>query len=144
MGIESVDYTEIPLLNTVLLLSSGCSVTYAHHALINGKRSHAIYGIFITIILAVIFTGYQAYEYIMSSFSRSDSVYGSTFFATTGLHGFHVIVGSLMLIVRTARIINFHATKHHHLGINSSILYWHFVDVVWLFLYIFIYYWAAL
>lgn len=143
MGIESVNPLELPLLNTVILLSSGATITYAHHSLIKGDRKGAIYGTIFTVILALVFTLFQLIEYSVSSFTISDSVYGTCFFFGTGFHGFHVIVGTIFLAVGLWRIIGYHLTDHRHLGYEGGILYWHFVDVVWLFLYISMYYWGS-
>ena len=118
-------------------------ITYGHHALIAGKRTDAIISIFITIILAIIFTGFQYYEYSEAAFNISDSVFGSAFYCSTGLHGLHVIVGTIFILVGFIRIINYHLSNTHHLGYEASILYWHFVDVVWLFLFIAVYYWGG-
>lgn len=118
-------------------------ITWGHHALIQGNRSQAIIGTFITVILALVFTGLQAFEYLEAPFSFADSIFGTTFYAATGLHGLHVIVGTIFLAVGLIRIINYHLTESHHNGFEAGILYWHFVDVVWLFLYIFVYYWAS-
>lgn len=143
MGIESINPFELPLLNTVILLSSGVTVTYAHHSLIQGNRSGALYGTLYTIILAVLFTGLQGIEYTVSSFTISDGVYGSCFYFGTGFHGLHVIIGTAFLVVGLWRILAYHVTENHHLGYESGILYWHFVDVVWLFLYVSVYYWGS-
>jgi len=142
-GIEALDPYAIPLLNTALLLSSGATITYAHHSVIYGERYGAIAGTLATIVLAVIFTGFQMVEYYDANFTIADGVYGSTFFFATGFHGVHVIVGSLFLTVGLFRIINYHLTDHHHIGYESAILYWHFVDVVWLLLYVSIYWWGS-
>jgi len=143
VGIESVDPFAIPLLNTILLLSSGAFVTWGHHALIKGDRFGAIVGTLMTIVLAIIFTGLQAFEYMEAPFSFADSVFGTTFYASTGLHGLHVLVGTIFLTVAFIRIVQYHYTDAHHAGFEASILYWHFVDVVWIFLYIFVYVWAS-
>jgi cytochrome c oxidase subunit 3 len=143
VGIESLDPFAIPLLNTILLLSSGAFVTWAHHALIKGDRKGAIIGLFVTILLAFIFTALQGYEYFEAPFTFADSIFGTTFYASTGLHGLHVIVGTIFLAVAFVRIVQYHLTDSHHNGFEASILYWHFVDVVWLFLYIFVYVWSA-
>jgi cytochrome c oxidase subunit 3 len=143
MGIEPVNPFELPLLNTVLLLSSGATVTYAHHSLIQGKRSGALYGTIATVLLAIVFTGFQGVEYSVSSFTISDGAFGSCFFFGTGFHGLHVIIGTLFLGVALWRIYAYHLTDNHHLGFEGGILYWHFVDVVWLFLYVSVYYWGS-
>ena len=143
MGIEAINPFELPLLNTVILLSSGVTVTWSHHALIQGNRSGALYGLVWTIILAVIFTACQGVEYSVSSFTLSDGVFGSCFYFGTGFHGFHVIIGTAFLSVGLWRLLAYHLTENHHLGFEGGILYWHFVDVVWLFLFISIYYWGS-
>jgi cytochrome c oxidase subunit 3 len=143
LGITPLDAFAIPLLNTFLLLSSGAFVTYGHHALIAGNRKGAIIGTFITIILAVIFTALQYYEYSEAAFTMSDGVYGSAFYASTGLHGLHVIVGTIFILVGFIRIINYHLTDTHHQGHEAGILYWHFVDIVWLFLFLAVYFWGG-
>ena len=143
LGITPLDPFAIPLLNTILLLSSGAFVTYGHHALIQGDRKGAILGTLLTIIFAVVFTALQYYEYTESSFTISDSVYGTVFYASTGLHGLHVIIGTIFILVGFIRIVNYHLTDTHHQGHEAAILYWHFVDVVWLFLFIAVYYWGG-
>lgn len=142
MGIQGVNPFELPLLNTIILLSSGVTVTYAHHSLIQGNRKGALYGTLITVLLAGIFTFFQGVEYTVSSFTISDGVYGSCFYFGTGFHGIHVIIGTAFLSVGLWRLLAYHFTDHHHVGLESGILYWHFVDVVWLFLYISVYYWG--
>jgi cytochrome c oxidase subunit 3 len=143
MGIDAINPFELPALNTVLLLSSGVTVTYAHHSLIQGNRSGALYGTALTILLAVIFTALQGVEYTVSSFTISDGTFGSCFYFGTGFHGIHVMIGTAFIAVGLWRILAYHVTDNHHLGFEASILYWHFVDVVWLFLYISIYYWGS-
>jgi len=143
MGIEAINPFELPLLNTVILLSSGVTVTYAHHSLIQGNRNGALYGLLFTISLAVIFTGLQGIEYTVSSFTFSDGAFGSCFYFGTGFHGLHVMIGTAFLTVGLWRVLAYHLTSMHHLGLESGILYWHFVDVVWLFLFISIYYWGS-
>lgn len=142
-GIDAVNPFELPLLNTVILLSSGVTVTYAHHSLIQGNRGGALYGLLFTIILAIIFTGLQGIEYAVSSFTMSDGVFGSCFYFATGFHGIHVMIGTAFITVGLWRIIAYHSTENHHLGFEASILYWHFVDVVWLFLFVSLYYWGS-
>ena len=143
MGITPLDPFAIPLLNTILLLSSGAFVTYGHHALIQGDRKGAILGTLLTIIFAVVFTALQYYEYSEAAFTITDSVYGTVFYASTGLHGFHVIIGTIFILVGFIRLVNYHLTDTHHQGHEAGILYWHFVDVVWLFLFIAVYYWGG-
>lgn len=141
-GIITFNPLEIPLLNTVILLSSGITVTWAHHSLIENNYKQTLYGLSITVLLGFYFSVLQAYEYIEAPFSISDSVYGSSFFIATGFHGLHVIIGSLFL--RTCLIRQFlnHFSSIHHFGFEAAAWYWHFVDVVWLFLYISIYWWG--
>ena len=143
MGIDAINPFELPLLNTVILLSSGVTVTYAHHSLIQGNRSGALYGLVATVILAVVFTGFQGVEYTVSSFTISDGAFGSCFYFGTGFHGLHVMIGTAFIAVGLWRVLAYHSTDNHHLGLESAILYWHFVDVVWLFLFISIYYWGS-
>lgn len=142
-GIDPLNPFEIPLLNTMILLSSGATVTYSHHSLIKGYRSGVLLGLILTILLAFVFTGLQALEYHEAPFTLSDGAYGSTFFFATGFHGLHVIIGTFFITVAFFRILSYHLTDHHHLGFESAILYWHFVDVVWIFLYVSVYYWGA-
>ena len=142
-GVEALSAFGIPLLNTFLLLSSGSTITYGHHALIKGDRKQAIIGGLLTIILAIVFTALQYVEYFNATFTITDSVFGTTFYASTGLHGLHVIIGTIFIAVGFFRIINYHLTNSHHIGYEASILYWHFVDVVWLFLFIAVYYWGG-
>jgi len=143
LGIQTLDPYSIPLLNTILLLSSGGFVTWGHHALISGKRNSAIFGTFFTLLLAIIFTILQGFEYLEAPFSIADSIYGTIFFALTGLHGAHVIIGTIFILVGLARIINYNLTDSHHFGFEAAILYWHMVDVVWIFLFIILYCWGT-
>nr|YP_010507905.1 cytochrome c oxidase subunit 3 [Phytophthora citricola]UXG56244.1 cytochrome c oxidase subunit 3 [Phytophthora citricola] len=143
LGIETVNAWGIPLLNTIILLSSGATITWAHHSIVFGDRKNSILSLIITILLAFFFTLIQAYEYIESTFSISDSIYGTTFFLLTGFHGIHVIVGTIFIIVSTIRLINHHFTKQHHFGFEAAAWYWHFVDVVWLFLFVAVYWWGG-
>jgi cytochrome c oxidase subunit 3 len=138
-----LDPWKIPLLNTVLLLSSGASVTWAHHAIVLGSKHQASVALIVTILLAIIFTGLQAFEYVTAPFSISDGAYASAFYMTTGFHGFHVFVGTLFLAVCLIRLYFNHFTREHHLGFEAAAWYWHFVDVVWLFLFITIYWWGC-
>jgi cytochrome c oxidase subunit 3 len=143
LGIETISAWGVPLLNTLILLTSGATITWAHHSLILGDRRNTILSLIITIGLAVFFTLIQAYEYVESSFSISDSVYGTTFFLLTGFHGLHVIVGTIFILVSLLRLINGHFTKTHHFGFEAAAWYWHFVDVVWLFLFVAVYWWGG-
>lgn len=143
LGIEAINAFELPLLNTVILLASGVTITYCHHSLIEGKRNSALYGAFYTIILALIFTAFQGIEYSVSSFTLSDGAFGSCFYFGTGFHGLHVIIGTIFLGVGFWRLLAYHLTENHHLGLESGIIYWHFVDVVWLFLFLSVYYWGS-
>ena len=133
---------QIPLLNTIILIRSGVSVTWAHHAIIENNNSQITQGLFITIILGIYFTILQAYEYFEAPFTIADRVYGSTFFIATGFHGLHVIIGTLFLLICLIRHLNNHFSSNHHFGFEAAAWYWHFVDVVWLFLYISIYWWG--
>lgn len=142
-GITPLNPLEVPLLNTSVLLASGVSITWAHHSLIEGNRNHINQALLITILLGLYFTILQASEYFETSFSISDGIYGSTFFIATGFHGLHVIIGSTFLIVCLLRQLKFHFTSKHHFGFEAAAWYWHFVDVVWLFLYVSIYWWGS-
>lgn len=141
LGIEPMQPWAIPLLNTLLLVGSGSYITLGHHSFIGRDRKFAIYGFIVTLILAIIFTGFQYFEYTQASFNISDSVYSSAFFCSTGLHGIHVIIGTLMLYVAYLKILNYQTTSTHHAGAEAAILYWHFVDVVWLILFGVVYVW---
>ena len=134
----------LPTINTALLLTSGVTLTIAHHALIAGRRASTIMWMWITVLLGVVFLGCQAYEYMHAyrdlNLKLSSGIYGSTFYMLTGFHGFHVLVGTLMLLVITIRLMKGHFTPERHFGFEGAAWYWHFVDVVWLGLY-FIVYW---
>jgi len=134
----------LPTINTALLLTSGVTLTIAHHALIAGRRASTILWMWITVLLGVVFLGCQAYEYMHAyrdlNLKLSSGIYGSTFYMLTGFHGFHVLVGTLMLLVITIRLMKGHFTPERHFGFEGAAWYWHFVDVVWLGLY-FIVYW---
>nr|SAI76014.1 cytochrome c oxidase subunit 3 [Botryococcus braunii Showa] len=142
-GIEVLDPWDVPFLNTLILLSSGGSVTWAHHALLAGNRQQGLVALLITVALALLFTAFQGYEYLEAPFTIADGIYGSTFFLATGFHGFHVIIGTLFLLVCLVRLYNYHFTKSHHFGFEAAAWYWHMVDVVWLFLFVSIYYWGG-
>jgi cytochrome c oxidase subunit 3 len=133
----------IPLINTLILLSSGATVTAAHHALLKNNRSGLVLWLFLTVVLGAIFTAFQAYEYMHAGFSYAGHIYGSTFFMATGFHGAHVIIGTIFLLVCLFRAMKGHFTPKQHFGFEAAAWYWHFVDVVWLFLFAAIYVWGA-
>jgi cytochrome c oxidase subunit III len=146
-GVETIDPWGFPLLNTVTLLTSGTTVTWAHHALQKGDRKGAIAGLVLTILLGLLFTSIQAYEYreiIMEKLffgpeAGNSGLYGNAFFMATGFHGFHVIIGTIFLTVCLFRLLAGGFTPKKHFGFEAAAWYWHFVDVVWLFLFTFIY-----
>nr|QRI61368.1 cytochrome c oxidase subunit III [Goniurosaurus liboensis] len=142
-GIIPLDPFEVPLLNTAVLLASGVTVTWTHHAIMQGKRPEAIQALSTTITLGLYFTLLQAMEYYDAPFTIADSVYGATFFVATGFHGLHVIIGTIFLTIALLRQMKYHFTTNHHFGFEAAAWYWHFVDVVWLFLYISIYWWGS-
>ncbi len=142
-GITPINPFLVPLLKTAVLLSSGVTVTWAHHRILSGNRVEAIQSLTLTVFLGVYFTILQAWEYFDSPFTIADRVYGSTFFVATGFHGLHVLIGTAFLAVCLLRLYNFHFSNHHHFGFEAASWYWHFVDVVWLFLYICIYWWGS-
>nr|YP_010199565.1 cytochrome c oxidase subunit 3 [Gracilaria caudata]UAD89423.1 cytochrome c oxidase subunit 3 [Gracilaria caudata] len=143
-GISVLNPWEIPFLNTLILLLSGCTVTWCHHAIVANFRNQAILSLTLTIVLALIFTSLQAYEYNMADFRLSDGIYGSTFYMATGFHGFHVLIGTISLFICLLRLLQYQLTQEHHFGFESSAWYWHFVDVVWLFLFVSIYWWGGI
>lgn len=143
-AIIAIDTYTVPLTNTFLLLSSGATVTWAHHAIILGAKRHVIISLIYTILLASLFTYFQGLEYVTAPFDISDGIYGSCFYLATGFHGFHVFVGTIALLISFVRIVLGQQTTNHHFGFESAIWYWHFVDVVWLFLFINIYWWGNL
>ncbi|MBY0337140.1 MAG: cytochrome c oxidase subunit 3 [Acetobacteraceae bacterium] len=143
-GIKTFDPFHLPFLNTMILLLSGCTVTWAHHALIEGNRRDLIRGLALTVLLGMLFTGLQVWEYMVAPFPfNGGGVYPSTFFLATGFHGFHVIVGTIFLAVMLFRAMAGHFTAERHFGFEAAAWYWHFVDVVWLFLFVSIYWWGA-
>jgi cytochrome c oxidase subunit 3 len=141
-GIETFDPWHLPLLNTLILLTSGTTVTWAHHALLEGDRDGLKKGLWLTVLLGLTFTAVQAYEYSHAAFDFKGNIYGATFFMATGFHGAHVIIGSIFLIVCLARAYAGHFTPKQHLGFEFAAWYWHFVDVVWIFLFACIYVWG--
>ena len=141
-GIETFDPWDLPLINTLILLLSGCTVTWAHHDLIEGKRPGLTLGLLCTCLLGALFTIFQAYEYSHAAFSFDGNVYGAVFFMATGFHGFHVLVGTIFLTVCLFRARAGHFKAEQHVGFEAAAWYWHFVDVVWLFLFACVYIWA--
>lgn len=144
LGILPIKTSGIPLTNTFFLLTSGATVTWAHHAVIVRAKKHALIALILTLILALLFTCLQGLEYFDAPFTISDSIFGSCFYLTTGFHGFHVFVGTVSLFVSLIRLVLNHYTNTHHFGFESAIWYWHFVDVVWLFLFITVYWWGGI
>jgi cytochrome c oxidase subunit 3 len=146
-GVTSVDAWHLPLMNTLILLLSGTTITWAHHALMHGDRKGAKWGLFITIALGVFFTFVQFYEYAELFAHRGDGAhpwigndaYGSTFFMATGFHGLHVLIGTIFLLVCYLRLVKGGFKPEKHFGFEAAAWYWHFVDVVWLFLFAFVY-----
>ena len=142
-GIEPVNASEVPTANTTILLSSGSSVTVSHHSLVDRLIDWANNGSVATIYMALVFTALQGIEYYGVSYTLTDSVFGSTFYMGTGFHGLHVIIGTIFLSVGATRIYTYQVTNTHHVGVEAGILYWHFVDIVWLFLFVSVYYWGG-
>ena len=142
-AIEVLSAWEVPYLNTMILLMSGATVTICHYGIIGNLRKDAILGLIATIALAVFFTSLQVFEYINANFTMSDGIYGSVFYMATGFHGFHVFIGTCFLTVCLYRLYKHHFTREHHFGFEAAAWYWHFVDVVWLFLFVSIYWWGG-
>jgi cytochrome c oxidase subunit 3 len=146
-GTKIFDPWHLPLVNTLILLTSGTTVTWAHHALLNNNRQGLKWGLIATVALGTLFTSVQAYEYAHAQFAFSregeGNIYGSTFFMATGFHGFHVLVGTIFLLVCLFRAMKGHFTPQQHFGFEAAAWYWHFVDVVWLFLFSCVYVWAS-
>ncbi|WP_296718325.1 cytochrome c oxidase subunit 3 [Erythrobacter sp.] len=142
-GMEVLDPLSLPLLNTIILLCSGTTVTWAHHSLVHGDRTGLKQGLWATIGLGVLFSAIQAYEYAAAPFGFGGNTYSSAFYMATGFHGFHVIVGTIFLAVCLYRAYLGHFTPRQHFGFEAAAWYWHFVDVVWLFLFVTIYVWGG-
>ena len=142
-GTEVLDPWHLPLFNTLILLTSGTTVTWAHHALLHNDRAGLKQGLLITVLLGALFTCVQAYEYAHAPFGFSGSIYGSTFFMATGFHGAHVLIGTIFLLVCLFRATAGQFKPTQHLGFEFAAWYWHFVDVVWLFLFACIYVWGS-
>ena len=142
-GVEVFDPFELPFMNTLILLLSGCTVTWAHHAILKGDQRNAVRGLGMTVLLGIFFTAVQAYEYSHAGFGFTDGIYASAFYMATGFHGFHVIIGTCFLAVCFFRARKGHFKPDHHFGFEAAAWYWHFVDVVWLFLFSSIYWWGS-
>jgi len=138
-GVKTFDPWDLPFLNTMILLLSGCTVTWAHHALLKGDRKGLVNGLALTVALGVMFSFFQIKEYIIAPFGFTDGIYPSIFFLATGFHGFHVMVGTIFLAVCLVRAMRGGFTPQRHFGFEAAAWYWHFVDVVWLFLFVWIY-----
>ena len=142
--IETIAAFDLPLMMTLILLLSGCTVTWAHHAIIEGHQKEAVKALGITVFLGFFFLCFQVYEYTHATFGFTEGIYPSTFYMATGFHGFHVLVGTIFLFVCYMRTRKGHFTKDSHFGFEAAAWYWHFVDVVWLFLFIAVYWWGSL
>jgi cytochrome c oxidase subunit 3 len=132
----------LPFMMTMVLLLSGTTVTWAHHAILEGKQAEMAKALGVTVLLGIIFLAFQAYEYHHSAFAFKDGVYASVFYMATGFHGFHVMVGTIFLAVCWLRAHQGHFTKERHFGFEAAAWYWHFVDIVWLFLFVAVYWWG--
>ncbi|QQA44134.1 cytochrome c oxidase subunit 3 [Pelagovum pacificum] len=143
-GIQTFDPWHLPLINTLILLCSGAAATWAHHALVHeDNRDDIKWGLILAIVLGAIFSVFQAYEYSHAAFGFGGNVYGGIFFMATGFHGAHVIIGTIFLFVCLMRVMAGHFTKESHVGFEAAAWYWHFVDVVWLFLFVAVYVWGG-
>jgi cytochrome c oxidase subunit 3 len=143
VGIKTLDAWDLPLINTMILLLSGTTVTWTHYSLLHNDRKNLIRGLLITVLLGASFTALQVYEYHHAAFGFKDGIYASNFYMATGFHGAHVLIGTLFLSVCLVRAVKGEMTLEHHLGFEFAAWYWHFVDVVWLFLFAFVYVWGA-
>ncbi len=147
-GAHTVPTWDIPLLNTLILLLSGCTVTWAHHEIMEGRNDSARLPLWLSVGLGAIFTGFQIYEYVHTiyhpqGFQIDSQIFGSTFYMATGFHGFHVFVGTTFLAVCLYRVYQSHFKAEKHIGFEAAAWYWHFVDVVWLFLFCWVYWWGG-
>ena len=146
LDVEPVPTWDIPFLNTMILLLSGTTVTWAHHELREGNRKATFQALVVTVVLGVLFTSLQAYEYVHAiheGFTISDGIFGSTFYMATGFHGFHVLIGTAFLAVNMVRAYYASLVPEKHVGFEAAAWYWHFVDVVWLFLFVWVYWWGG-
>jgi cytochrome c oxidase subunit 3 len=142
-AITTMDTFTIPLTNTFILLTSGATVTWSHHSLVAKAKRQTLISLIFTLMLAFLFTHFQKLEYNNAPFNISDSIYGSCFYLATGFHGLHVFIGTIALFISFIRTVLNHFTNEHHFGFEAAIWYWHFVDVVWIFLFINIYWWSS-
>jgi cytochrome c oxidase subunit 3 len=145
-GITTVNPLDLPLMMTMILLLSGCTVTWAHAAILEKDNESFVTALGLTVLLGVVFLGFQAYEYgylVANYFGFKDGIFASTFYMATGFHGFHVLVGAIFLAVCWIRAMKKHFTKDNHFGFEAAAWYWHFVDVVWLFLFVAVYFWGS-
>uniref|UniRef100_A0AAU6QE26 Cytochrome c oxidase subunit 3 n=1 Tax=Laelaps chini TaxID=2902761 RepID=A0AAU6QE26_9ACAR len=140
-GISIFNPYQIPLLNTIILLSSGFTVTWCHHSILNKNYISSKMSLLLTVILGVYFSFLQGFEYYQSLFCINDGIFGTVFFLMTGFHGLHVLIGTIFLLVNYFRLIKLHLSNDYHFSFEAAAWYWHFVDVVWLFLYVFVYWW---
>lgn len=141
--IHPIDPFDLPFLMTMILLLSGCTVTWAHASLIEGNQRDTVRGLALTVFLGCVFTGFQAYEYHHAAFGFKDTIYASTFYMATGFHGFHVLIGTIFLAVCLWRAKRGDFKSNDHFGFEAAAWYWHFVDVVWLFLFIAVYWYGG-
>ena len=142
-GIETIPAFELPFMMTLILLLSGCTVTWAHHAVLEDDNENLVRALRYSVILGTIFLGFQIYEYTHVKFGFTDGIFPSTFFMATGFHGFHVFIGTVFLYVCYRRAKLGHFTSERHFGFEAAAWYWHFVDVVWLFLFVAVYWWGS-
>lgn len=142
-GVVIIDPFSIPLLNTAVLLSSGVTVTWAHHSLTSRNRKEALQALLLTTILGLYFSYLQINEYLEATFTIADGIYGSTFFVATGFHGLHVLIGTTFLFICFLRLLSHQFSQSRHFGFEAAAWYWHFVDVVWIFLYLCLYWWGS-
>ena len=142
-GVEAVPPFDLPLMMTLVLLLSGTTVTWAHHEILEGNNKQAAFALLLTVLLGILFTAIQIYEYTHVKFGFTDGIFSSTFYMATGFHGFHVLIGTIFLFVCWLRTRAGHFTPTSHFGFEAAAWYWHFVDVVWLFLFVAVYWWGA-
>lgn len=143
LGIEAINYLSIPLLGSITLLASGFFVTLSHHAFLFGNKSLSLSTGFLSLILGFFFLYLQFTEYTFGTFTIADSVFGSVFYMTTGLHALHVIIGLIFLLIQYIRLYLDHFSLEHHLGFEFAIFYWHVVDIIWLFVFMTYYWWGS-